>query len=43
MPNSDPHATDMGRMESEPAFVHYTSSPLQRLLGFGPHNHCPIW
>jgi hypothetical protein len=26
--NSDPHAADMGRVESEPAVVHYSSNPL---------------
>ena len=41
--NSDPHATDMGRVESEPAFVHYSSNPFHPVLGFRSHHHGPIY
>jgi hypothetical protein len=39
--NSDPHATDMGGMEPEPAFVHDSSNPLQPLLGFRSRHYGP--
>ena len=41
--NSDPHITDMGGVESEPAFGHYSSSPLQCCLGFKLHLRGPIY
>ena len=43
MCNSDPHATNVGRVESERPSVHHASSPLQRLLGFRFHHHSSIW
>ena len=39
--NSGPHATDMGRVESEPAFVYYSSNHFHPLLGFKSHHHGP--
>ena len=41
--NSDPHATGMGCVETEPEFVHYSSNPIQPLLGFKSHHHGPIY
>jgi len=32
--NSHPHITDMGGVESEPAFGRYSTNPLQCCLGF---------
>ena len=37
--DSDPHITDMGRVESEPAFVHYSSNFFRPCRGFEPR-HC---
>ena len=37
--NSDPHATDMGCVESEPASVHYSSDFFRPRYGFEPR-HC---
>ena len=42
MSDSAPHATDMGRVESEPAFVHYSSNSLRRSLGFMFRDPLPI-
>jgi len=40
---SDPHATDMGRVESKPTFVHYSFDTVQPLLGFGSRHRGPIF
>ena len=40
--DSDPHNTDMDRVESEPEFVHYSSNSFYPLVGFSCLHQCPI-
>jgi len=40
--NSHPHITDMGGVESEPAFGCYSSNTFQRCLGFRFLRRSPI-
>ena len=42
MSNSNPHATDMGHVESEPATDHYSSNPLHPFLRFKSHHPGPV-
>jgi hypothetical protein len=42
MSNSDPHTTDMGRVESEPAIDHYSSNPFHPFLRFRLHHPGPM-
>jgi len=41
--NSDPHITDLGGMESEPAFGRYSPNLLQCWLGFKFRHRGPIY
>jgi len=41
--NSHPHNTDVGGVESKPAFGRYSANPLQCYLGFKFNLHAPIY